>query len=139
MSLVLTMRRSGLAMAGAMVAIVVVGAIVTGGFFYAAHAESRGIRNTTLKDAAESIADFGLAESIARLNATDLEGYELNAATTVANDVTVRNGNRAVGTYTVVVTRITPVKFVVKATGAASAPAAVATYTVSRTIRLPNV
>jgi hypothetical protein len=137
MNLVMTVRRSGLALAAAMLAIVTVGVLLTGAF-YGANKDTRALRNMELKTAAESIAAIGLEESIAQLNPNVLERFELHAANRVANDVTVRDGGHAVGTYSVVVTRLTPVEFVVKSTGAASDPAAVATYTISKTIRLRN-
>src|SRR5688500_5237357 len=107
MNLVMTVRRSGLALAAAMLAIVTVGVLLTGAF-YGANKDTRALRNMELKTAAESIAAIGLEESIAQLNPNVLERFELHAANRVANDVTVRDGGHAVGTYSVVVTRLTP-------------------------------
>jgi hypothetical protein len=137
MNLVMVMRRSGLALAAAMLAIVTVGVLLTGAF-YGANKETRALRDMELKTAAESIAAIGLEQSLAQLDRNILERFELHAAHRVANDVTVRDGVHAVGTYSVVVTRLSPVEFVVKSTGAASDPASVATYTIAKTIRLRN-
>ena len=52
-------RREGFALAGAVLAMVLVGAIVTGGF-YAAHQESQITRSSELSDLAQYIAEQGL-------------------------------------------------------------------------------
>jgi hypothetical protein len=135
-------RREGFALAGAVLAMVLVGAIVTGGF-YAAHQESRVTRSTELSDLAQYIAETGLDATVGSLTATALDGFVTNANNTVANGVNVQYGGRTVGNYTVIVTRITAQLFVVRSTGTVTIGQAGsgsnATRTVSNVVRMRTV
>src|SRR5688572_28392174 len=109
-------RREGFAMVGAVLAMVLVGAIVTGGF-YAAHQETQVTRSTELGDLAQYIAEQGMETVIGSTNATVLDAMVLNTPNTVANAVNVQNGGRTVGNYTVTITRVANMMYVVRSTG----------------------
>lgn len=109
-------RREGFALAGAVLAMVLVGAIVTGGF-YAAHQESQVTRSTELGDLAQYIAETGLETVIGTTTATTLDAMAYNTAVTQANAVNVQYGGRTVGNYTVTITRVTAMMYVVRSTG----------------------
>ncbi len=109
-------RREGFALAGAVLAMVLVGAIVTGGF-YAAHQESRITRGTELGDLAQYIAEQGLDNVTANTKGSTLDAIAYNGHSTIASNVAVQYGGRTVGNYTVVITRMTEYLFVVRSTG----------------------
>jgi hypothetical protein len=109
-------RREGFAMVGAVLAMVLVGAIVTGGF-YAAHQETQVTRSTELGDLAQYIAEQGMETVIGTTNATALDAMAMNTATTVANAVNVQYGGRTVGNYSVTITRVANMMYVVRSTG----------------------
>ena len=109
-------RREGFALAGAVLAMVLVGAIVTGGF-YAAHQETQVTRSAELGDLALYIAETGLDAAMGNATATQLDGYALNSTTTYYNGVNVQYGGRTVGRYTVTITKLTSMLFLVRSTG----------------------
>jgi hypothetical protein len=111
-------RREGFAMVGAVLAMVLVGAVVTGGF-YAAHQESQVTRSSELGDLAQYIAETGLETVIGNTTATWLDAMAYNTATAPANatDINVQYGGRTVGRYSVTITRVTQMMFVVRSTG----------------------
>ena len=113
---VLQSRREGFALAGAVLAMVLVGAIVTGGF-YAAHQESQVTRSTELGDLAQYIAETGLETVVGTTNATTLDGLTMNVPWTAASATSVQYGGRTVGNYTVTITRVTNMMYVVRSTG----------------------
>ena len=131
-------RREGFALAGAVLAMVLVGAIVTGGF-YAAHQESRITRSTELGDLAQYIAEQGLETVTANTKGSTLDAIAMNGHNTIANNVSVQYGGRTVGNYTVVITRMTEYLFVVRSTGtvtiAQAGNASNSTRTLSQVIR----
>jgi hypothetical protein len=135
-------RREGFALAGAVLAMVLVGAIVTGGF-YAAHQESQVTRSTELGDLAQYIAETGLETVVGTTTATTLDGLALNTAWTAANAVNVQYGGRTVGRYTVTITRVTTMLFVVRSTGTVTigqgANNTNSTRTISNVVRLRSV
>ena len=132
-------RREGFALAGAVLAMVLVGAIVTGGF-YAAHQESQVTRSTELADLALYIAETGLDAAMGNATATQLDGYGLNSTVTYYNGVNVQYGGRTVGNYTVTITKLTAMLFVVRSTGTVTVGQARnnsnSTRTVSNVMRL---
>lgn len=109
-------RREGFALAGAVLAMVLVGAIVTGSF-YAAHQESQVTRSTELGDLAQYIAEQGLETVIGSTTAATLDAYGMNSNNPIATNVAVQYGGRTVGNYSVVITRMTQYLFVVRSTG----------------------
>jgi hypothetical protein len=109
-------RREGFAMVGAVLAMVLVGAIVTGGF-YAAHQETQVTRSTELGDLAQYIAEQGMETVIGTTNATALDAMTQDVPQTVANAVNVQYGGRTVGNYTVTITRVANMMYVVRSTG----------------------
>ncbi len=135
-------RREGFALAGAVLAMVLVGAIVTGGF-YAAHQESQITRSTELADLAQYIAEQGLETVVSTTTAGQLNGLGYNGNDTLASAVAVQYGNRTVGNYTVVVTRLTLYLFSVRSTGMVTIGQAGnnsnSTRTVSNVVRIRQV
>ena len=114
---VMQSRREGFALAGAVLAMVLVGAIVTGGF-YAAHQESQVTRSAELGDLAQYIAEQGLETVMASTNANTLNALAVNVPQVVGGtNVAVQYGGRSVGTYTVTINRLTNFLFSVSSTG----------------------
>jgi hypothetical protein len=113
---VMQSRREGFALAGAVLAMVLVGAIVTGGF-YAAHQESQVTRSTELGDLAQYIAETGLETIMGTTNATTLDGLTLNVPWQAATANDVQYGGRTVGNFSVTITRVTTMMYVVRSTG----------------------
>jgi hypothetical protein len=137
-------RREGFALAGAVLAMVLVGAIVTGGF-YAAHQESRITRGTELGDLAQYIAETGLDEVLANTNAATLDGYAVNVVNTVRTNQAVQYGGRQVGNYTVTITKLPGSQrlYMVRSTGAVTigqaGNAGNSQRTVSNVVRMRSV
>lgn len=135
-------RREGFALAGAVLAMVLVGAIVTGGF-YAAHQESQISRSAELADLAQYIAEQGLETVIASTNASTLDALTTNVPQTVASAVAVQYGGKTVGNYTVSINRLTQWLFSVSSTGTVTIGQAGNTSNSSRTVtqvvRIRNV
>jgi hypothetical protein len=136
----LNSRREGFALAGAVLAMLVVGAIVTGGF-YAANQHSQVARSGYLGDLAQYIAETGLEATVGRTSARTMDGYALNSVNTVYSNVPVSYGGTVVGTYTATITRTTSSLFIVRATGTVSVGGANsgATRTVASIIRIRMV
>ena len=139
---VMQSRREGFALAGAVLAMVLVGAIVTGGF-YAAHQESQVTRSSELGDLAQYIAEQGLETVIASTNAATLNALVTNTPSTVANAVAVQYGGLTVGNYTVTINRLTQFLFSVSSTGTVTVGQAGnnsnSTRTVTNVVRIRNV
>jgi hypothetical protein len=139
---VMKARREGFALAGAVLAMVLVGAIVTGGF-YAAHQESQVTRSTELGDLALYIAETGLETVVGTTTATTLDGLVNNTPFQAASAVAVQYGGRTVGNYTVSITRVSTMMFVVRSTGTVTigqgANNTNSTRTVSSVVRLRSV
>ena len=114
---VMQSRREGFALAGAVLAMVLVGAIVTGGF-YAAHQESQVTRSSELGDLAQYIAETGLETVVSSTNAATLNALATaGGPDTIASAVPVQYGGKTVGNYTVTVNRLTTYLFSVSSTG----------------------
>ena len=130
-------RREGFALAGAVLAMLVVGAIVTGGF-YAANHQSSITRSEYLGDLAQYIAETGLDYTVARTSATTLDNMTLNSQQTVVSGQSVTYGGRTAGTFTSTVTKVTSSLFVVSSTGRVTlgGPNAGSTRTVATVVRL---
>lgn len=139
---VMNSRREGFALAGAVLALVLVGAIVTGSF-YAVHQEARVTRSAELGDLAQYIAETGLDAVVATVTASDLDTYAVGETRTEANAVSVQYGGRTVGNYTVEFTRLSTHMFVVRSTGvltiAQAGNPSYSTRTVSSVVRVRNV
>lgn len=135
-------RREGFALAGAVLAMVLVGAIVTGGF-YAAHQESQVTRGSELADLAQYVAEQGLQTVIGSTNANTLNALTVNVPQTVASAVSVQYGGRTVGNYTVSINRLTQWLFSVSSTGTVTigqaGNASNSTRTVTNIVRIRNV
>ncbi len=128
-------RREGFALAGAVLAMVLVGAIVTGGF-YAANQETRATRSTELGDIAQFIAETGLDAELSKANAGTLRSYALNTPMAVAMDADVEYGGRTVGSYDATITRISSELYVVQSTGTVTLGGSNATRTVANVVRI---
>lgn len=137
---VMNSRREGFALAGAVLAMVLVGAIVTGGF-YAANQESQITRSAETSDLAQYIAEVGLENTVGRTTLVTLEAITVGNSATVSTNTAVAFGGTNVGTYTATVTRITAALFVVRSTGTVSVGGANsgAQRTVSTVMKLRNV
>src|SRR5687767_666505 len=105
-------RREGFALAGAVLAMVLVGAIVTGGF-YAAHQESQITRGTELGDLARYIAEQGLDATQANTTLATLDAMAINDTITPFSNTNVTFGGRLVGRYSTKVARLTNSLFVI--------------------------
>lgn len=113
---IMNTRREGFALAGAVLAMVLVGAIVTGGF-YAAHQESQITRGAELGDLAMYIAEQGLDATQANTTLPTLDAMAMNASITPYTNQNVSFGGRVVGRYTTTVTRLTNQLFVMRSRG----------------------
>lgn len=133
----LNSRREGFALAGAVVAMLVVGAIVTGGF-YAANQHSQVARSSYFGDLALYIAETGLDATIGNTSARTLSNMALNSSTTVYSNVAVSYGGTQVGSYTTIITRTSTSLFIVRSTGTVSIGGAQsgATHTLASIVRL---
>ena len=97
-------RREGFALAATVLAMLVVGAIVTGGF-YAASQETQVTRAVTGGDDALYIAETGLNATLGQATAATLSAMADNSTVTgSAIDVTV--GSTVIGNYVASITRI---------------------------------
>jgi hypothetical protein len=108
-------RREGFALAAAVLAMMVVGAIVTGGFYAASH-EHKITLSSDAGDLALYVAETGLN---ARLGATTASQYEAIAAGTSATQTveSVNYGGRIVGTYETTITRLADLLYLVESSG----------------------
>jgi hypothetical protein len=133
----LNSRREGFALAGAVLAMLVVGAIVTGGF-YAVNQQSQITRSVYFGDLAQYIAETGLEATVGRTNARVMDRMALNEVRTMASAQTVSNGGVVVGNYTTTLTKMTPNLFMVRSTGTVTRGglASGATRTVANVVRL---
>lgn len=112
-----TGRRDGFALPVALLAIMVIGAIVTGGF-YASSQESRISTSTDLANQAFYVAEYGLEESLGTWSNTVLENVD---GDTVFDAVTVVVGGSDLGTYQISVRRIGEFLFVITSEGRVTA------------------
>lgn len=97
-------RRKGFALAATVLAMLVVGAIVTGGF-YAASQETQVTRAVVGSDDALFIAETGLNAKLGQLSAATLSNMADNSTNTDSpTDVSV--GSRVIGNYVSSVTRV---------------------------------
>lgn len=130
-------RQGGFALAGAVLAMLIVGAIVTGGF-YAANQQSAVVRSEYLGDLAQKIAESGLDATTGRTRARALDSMAMNTIMPVFTNQSVSYGGRVVGTFSTTVTRTTSMLFIVRSTGTVTIGGANAgaTRTVGSIVRL---
>ncbi|MFW6201268.1 MAG: hypothetical protein ACOC8B_01705 [Gemmatimonadota bacterium] len=104
-------QQKGFALAAAVLALVVVGALVTGGF-YAASQESRMSHATVSAERAFNFAERGLHEGLGVYRKTDvqrLEGdstTELDTTYVLESDTEIVQGDETVGAYTLWIRRL---------------------------------
>ena len=108
-------RREGFALAATLLAMLVVGAVVTGGF-YAASQESQVARSNGSADDAMYVAETGLNQALAQMTRVQLEAIPLNTTVT-ASPGNVNAGGTVLGNYTNTITRVAPALFVYRTTG----------------------
>jgi hypothetical protein len=108
-------RREGFALAAAVLAMMVVGAIVTGGF-YAVSQEHKIALSSDAGDLALYIAETGLSSRLGSTVASQYEAITLGD-TAIQTIETVTHGGRTVGTYQTTITRIADLLFIVESKG----------------------
>jgi hypothetical protein len=137
----LSNRREGFALVGAVLAMLVVGAIVTGGF-YAANQQSQVVRSTHLGDMAQYIAETGLEAAMGRTAGKAYNKIDANQDSVIFTNVPVSYGGRVVGTYTVSVLRTQGSLYLVRSTGTVTSGGAAQqgiTRTVANMVRLRSI
>lgn len=130
-------RRDGFALAAAVLAMLVVGAIVTGGF-YAASQESSIAKSTDAGNMALYIAETGLNATLASAQARTLENMADGATNSSASNTPVSYGGTTVGGYSWQITRMTEYLYIVRSTGRVTleGPYSGATRTLAAVVRL---
>lgn len=130
-------RREGFALAAAVLAMLVVGAIVTGGF-YAASQESSVSKSTDAGNLALYIAETGLNTVTATNTGLVLDTLPLNSTWASTSPTNVAMGGRTVGNYTWTIRRVTEYLFIAQAVGTVTlqGPYSGATRTVAAFVRL---
>lgn len=104
-------RRDGFALAATVLALILVGALVTGGF-YASTQEGRVARSHTLANEALQVAEFGVHDALDGIRTSEYEAVKLGE-TKVTRTIDVGDRGRA----TVSVTRLADRLFLVSSTG----------------------
>lgn len=124
-------KRDGFALPVALLAMMVIGAIVTGGF-YAASQESRISVSTDLGNQAFYVAEYGLAEALGTWKNDELVDV---GATRTYSPEPVTSGGQQLGTYTLSVRRIGTTMFLVSSEGSVQAGPRTATRRVGEIVR----
>lgn len=124
-------KRDGFALPVALLAMMVIGAIVTGGF-YASSQESRISISTDLGNQAFYVAEYGLEEALGTWNNEVLSQV---GATRVFDPQSVVSGGQQLGTYVVSIRRIGTSMFLVNSEGRVQAGSRQATRRVGRIVR----
>ncbi len=125
-------RRDGFALPVALLAIMVIGALVTGGF-YASSQQSRISTSTDLGNQAFYVAEYGLEEVIGTWGNDNLTAVD-TAATFGA--VSVSSGGSNLGSYEVTVRRVGAQLYLVMSTGTVQAGPRTATREVGSLLRV---
>lgn len=108
-------RREGFALAAAVLAMMVVGAIVTGGF-YAASQEHKVTLSSDAGDLALYIAETGLSSRLGTTVATQYEAIT-TGDTAMQTIESVAHGGRTVGEYRTTITRLSDLLYLVESKG----------------------
>ena len=108
-------RREGFALAATILAMLVVGAIVTGGF-YAASQEGQVARSLSGAEDALYIAETGLNQAMATTNATQYNQILINGSVT-RSAVNVSVGSTVIGNYVIKISRVDNYMFLIESTG----------------------
>ncbi|HSL69491.1 MAG TPA: hypothetical protein VK864_04575 [Longimicrobiales bacterium] len=111
-------RREGFALAGTILAMLVVGAVVTGGF-YAASQEGQVARSSGSADDAMFLAETGLSRVVAQTTKGQLAALPVNTSIN-ASPITVNSGGTVLGSYVSGITRLSNELFLVRSTGTIS-------------------
>lgn len=106
-------EQNGFALPAALLALIIVGAIVTGGF-YAANGESKVSASTDRGSEAFYLADMGLQTVLG----TERNAFFLDIADTLdAGETTVTVGGKTLGEYEIFVRRVGPRLYLTRSTG----------------------
>ncbi len=129
-------RREGFALATTILAMLVVGAIVTGGF-YAASQEGQVARSSGNADDAAFIAETGMNTTMASANAATLNAMTLNSSST-GSATNVNAGAQVLGNYVARISRVSTQLFFISSTGTVTRGGryAGASHTVASVVRL---
>ncbi len=109
-------RQEGFALAAAVLAMLVVGAIVTGGF-YAASQEGQITKSTDAANMALYIAETGLNNTIGAVNARTMQNYAQPSTNVITTSTAVTYGGRTVGTYSSTIYRLGQAVYLVRSQG----------------------
>ncbi len=112
-----TSRRDGFALPVALLAIMVIGAIVTGGF-YASSQESRIATSSELGNQAFYVAEYGLEEALGTWMNEELADV---GDSLVLDPATVTSGGQTLGDYTIRIRRMGTTMFLVSSEGQVTA------------------
>jgi hypothetical protein len=91
-------NHQGFALPAALLALIVIGALVTGGFYVSAQEHNVSV-STDLGAQAMLVAEYGIQEQLAELKASELLDRAPGVVHPIALDQVVRNGSREVGRY----------------------------------------
>ena len=132
-------RREGFALAATVLAMMVVGAIVTGGF-YAASQESSIARSTDAGELALYVAETGLNNTMGTATGGTLSTQTIGSPNT-SSAVNVSYGGTTVGNYQVTITRISQLLYVVRSVGTVTlaGPYSGSARTVAAVVRVRSV
>jgi hypothetical protein len=130
-------RREGFAMITAILAMLVVGVIVTGGF-YAASQEGSIAKITDAADMAQFIAETGLNRAMGGSVGSTLSSMTVNSTTNIYSSQPATYGGRTVGGYTVSAYRVSRYLFIIKSIGTVTltGPYNGATRTVAQLLKI---
>jgi hypothetical protein len=133
---VLQPRRGGFALTATVMALMLVAAIVSGGFYASSH-ESTLTQTNDAASRALLVAETGLHQTIASVKGPVLSAIP-REATTAGPSGTVSYGGRTVGSYTTTLTRIASNLYVVRATGTLTSggPYTGATRSLAQVVRI---
>lgn len=110
-------NRAGFALPVALLAMVVIGAIVTGGF-YAASQENKISSSTDLGSQAFYLAEYGLEEALGTWKNSHLDA---TVVTQTEDTVPVSSGGQVLGTYQITIRRLSTQMFLLTSEGRAKA------------------
>ncbi|MGK7311266.1 MAG: hypothetical protein ACN0LA_03430 [Candidatus Longimicrobiales bacterium M2_2A_002] len=125
--------RDGFALPVALLAIMVIGALVTGGF-YASSQDGRIRAGTDLADQAFHVAEYGLESALGTWRNADLTAFSVGETRTYPAEP-VSSGGEPVGSYTLRARSIGPTMFLVSSEGTVTAGSQTASRVVGSIVR----
>jgi hypothetical protein len=109
-------QRDGFALAAAIMALVLVGALVTGGFVAASH-EGRASQSSVLGTEAQNIAEYGMEEVVGTWTVGQYAAIPAGTGSSVTTSGSISLGGAGSGAYDVTVSRLGGDLFMVQSTG----------------------